>query len=153
LASATFATEWLEARVCLQTGGAVVIRSAVSSILIADRDFSVREVLADVTRDHFPESSIHLARSREEVLEIVPKLHQPSAAVLHWGLSEDLGECVRQLRSAGVPILLISAWDLPRVVAATGPTEASLQKPFDLGDYVAAIRRLLERRTASDALA
>jgi len=125
----------------------------VSSILIADRDFSVCEVLADVTRDHFPESSIHLARSGEEVLEVLPMLRPPAAAVLHWGLSENLEECVRLVRRAGVPILLISAWDLPRALAEVGPTEAALQKPFDLSDYVAAIQRLLEQRTYSDAFA
>ena len=135
----------------LQLSEAAVIASGVSSILIADRDFSVREALADVTRDHFPGSSIHLASSGEEVLEILPMLRPPSAAVLHWSLSEDLGECVRRVRSAGVPVLLISSWDLPRAVAAVGPTEASLQKPFDLGDYVDTIRRLLARWTPSDA--
>ena len=137
----------------MQTGRAAIIQSDVNSILIADRDYSVREVLAEVTRDHFPGTSVHLARSGEELLEIVPKLLPPSAAVLHWGLTENLGECVGRLRAAGVPILLVSAWDLPGAIAAVGPTEASLQKPFDLGDYVATIRRLLERRTGSDGLA
>jgi DNA-binding response OmpR family regulator len=137
----------------LQTGWAPIIQSHVSSIVIADRDDSVREVLADVTRDHFPGTSVHLARSGEELLELVPKLRPPSAAVLHWGLAEDMGECVRRLHATGVPILLVSAWDLPGAIAAVGPTEASLQKPFDLGEYVAIIQRLLDRRTGSDGLA
>jgi len=116
----------------------------VNSILIADRDHSVREVLADVTREAFPDATVQVAGSGDEVLEVLAKLSNPSAAVVHWAIAEERGaECMRRLREARVPVLLISAWDLSHTANALAPSEALLQKPFELHDYLAIVRQLL----------
>jgi len=115
----------------------------VSFILIAERDRSVREVLVDATRDAFPGSEVYAVESGAEVLETLEQF-QPTAAVLHWAVAEEQGgECMQRLRQARVPILLISAWDLRRAMASAGPTEAALQKPFELADYLRILRRLV----------
>jgi DNA-binding response OmpR family regulator len=115
----------------------------VSCILIAERDHSVREVLVEATRDAFPGSEVEAVESGTALLEALERC-QPTAAVLHWALAEEQGgECMQRLRQAQIPILLISAWDLRRAMAAAGPTEAALQKPFDLADYLRILRRLL----------
>ena len=58
----------------------------------------MREVLADVTRESFPQSAVHVARSGLEVLGVLPRrLSAPCAAVLHRGVAEQNGaECLRR---------------------------------------------------------
>ena len=117
------------------------------SILIAERDRSVREVLLDVTRDAFPGTEVQAVESGAAVLQMLDRL-RPSAAVVHWTLAEEQGgECMQRLRQAQVPILLISAWEIPRGLASAAPNQEALQKPFDLADYVEVLRRLLAQNT------
>ncbi len=112
----------------------------------------MREVLGDVTREAFPGCNVQVVRTGEDVLEALPRLDRPCAAVLHWAIAEEHGaECLRRLREARIPILLISAWDLARAVASLGPTEGALQKPFELGEYIGALQRLLRAPVATAA--
>ncbi len=122
------------------------------SILVAEHDASLRQVLAEVTRENFPGSRVYVARDAAEVLSIIPKLSSPAVAVLHWGLASTAGdECIRQLRAASVPVLITSAWDTfhlaqgpgPVAMLKTGEVQALLRKPFDLSEYIVLLKRLL----------
>jgi CheY-like chemotaxis protein len=124
----------------------------VSSVLVAERDASLRQVLAEVTRENFPRSQVYVARDADELLSIIPSLRPPSVAVFHWGLNaQRRDECVRQLRRAGIPIVLTSDWDPSRALQDPGPAamlkagdvQALLRKPFELRDYVGLLKRMI----------
>ncbi|RPH65939.1 MAG: hypothetical protein EHM78_24520 [Myxococcaceae bacterium] len=118
----------------------------MASLLIAERDDGIRAALADATSDGFPEATIHLARSVDEVLELAAKLSRPCAAVLHWGMvQERIGECVNQLRAASAGILLTSAWNTSAIVDHLD-VDGVLQKPFELSAYLASVQSVLEQR-------
>jgi CheY-like chemotaxis protein len=124
----------------------------LSSVLVAERDASLRQVLAEVTRENFPDSQVYVVGDADELLRAIPRLQPPSVAVLHSGLmTEQRAECVRQLRGAGIPIVLTSAWDPyhatqdpgPAALLKAGEVQALLRKPFDLYDYIVLLQRLL----------
>jgi len=112
------------------------------SFLVAERDLSLRQVLAEITAESFQDAVVYTAQNEEEVLATLPRLRPPCVAVLHWSLLDGGAATLAEFQSAGVPVLLTSAWNPKRLVGAA-PASARLQKPFDLEDYVGRLRELL----------
>jgi len=114
----------------------------VPSFLVAERDLSLRQVLAEITAENFQDAVVFTAQSEEEVLATLPRLRPPCVAVLHWSLLDRREATLAEFHHAGVPVLLTSAWHPTKVVGA-GPGSVQLQKPFDLEDYIGRLRELL----------
>lgn len=112
------------------------------SFLVAERDVSLRQVLAEITAESFQDAVVFTARNEEEALATLPRLRPPCVAVLHWSLLDGGAATLTEFRSAGVPVLLTSAWN-PTKVIGTVPAGVQLQKPFDLEDYIGRLRELL----------
>ena len=112
------------------------------SFLVAERDLSLRQVLAEITAETFQDAVVFTARNEEEALATLPRLRPPCVAVLHWSLLDRGAATLAEFRNAGVPVLLTSGWSPTRVVGAV-PANVRLQKPFDLEDYVGRLRELL----------
>ena len=113
------------------------------SFLIAEGDPSLRQLLADITAEHFPGAAVYLAEDEAEALAMLPRLRPPCVAVLHWSLLASTSTLV-DFHNATIPVLLTSAWDSRRVGAA-GPATVRLQKPFDLHVYVERLKELLAK--------
>jgi hypothetical protein len=112
------------------------------SFLVAERDLSLRQVLAEITAESFEDAVVFTARNEEEVLAALPRLRPPCVAILHWSLPDRGAATLAEFHNAGVPVLLTSAWSPTRVVGAA-PASVRLQKPFDLEDYIGRLRELL----------
>ncbi|HEY3585797.1 MAG TPA: hypothetical protein VGK85_01530 [Myxococcaceae bacterium] len=112
------------------------------SFLVAERDLSLRQMLAEITAENFRDAVVFTARNEEEALAALPRLRPPCVAVLHWSLLDGGAATLAEFHNAGVPVLLTSAWNPTRVVGAS-PASVRLQKPFDLEDYVGRLRELL----------
>ena len=112
------------------------------SFLVAERDLSLRQLLAEITAESFRGAVVFTARDEEEALAALPRLRPPCVAVLHWSLLDGGAKTLAEFHNAGVPVLLTSAWGPSKVVGAV-PASARLQKPFNLEDYVGRLRELL----------
>lgn len=112
------------------------------SFLVAERDVSLRQVLAEITAENFEDAVVFTAQNEEEALATLPRLRPPCVAVLHWSLLDGGEATLAEFRSAGVPVLLTSAWNPTKVIGAV-PAGVQLQKPFDLEDYIGRLRELL----------
>jgi hypothetical protein len=112
------------------------------SFLVAERDLSLRQVLAEITAENFRDALVFTAESEAEALAALPRLRPPCVAVLHSSLLDGGGATLAEFHKAGVPVLLTSAWGPARVVGA-GPTGVLLQKPFNLDDYIGRLQELL----------
>jgi len=112
------------------------------SFLVAERDVSLRQVLAEITAESFQDAVVFTARDEAEALATLPRLRPPCVAVLHWSLLDRGAATLAEFQSAGVPVLLTSAWNPTRVVGAL-PASVRLQKPFDLEDYIGRLKELL----------
>jgi hypothetical protein len=79
-----------------------------------------------------------------EVLELAGNLKPPCVAVLHWSVAKaEIAECVRRLKAASAKILLTSAWDVSPVMYQVD-IDGMLKKPFDLSDYLASLRSIID---------
>jgi DNA-binding response OmpR family regulator len=112
------------------------------SFLVAERDPSLRQVLAEITADSFPSAAVYSARDEAEALATLPRLRPPCVAVLHWSLLDQGSATLARFHDAGVPVLLTSAWGTDSIAGA-GPASGRLKKPFDLHEYVACLKELL----------
>ena len=112
------------------------------SFLVAERDPSLRQVLSELTMEHFPDATVFTARAEAEALAILPRLRPPCVAVLHWSLLDGGSSTFVQFHNAGVPVVLTSAWDSRNGFGA-GPASVRLRKPFDVDEYVDGVRALL----------
>jgi|GEM_PF-2210221 hypothetical protein len=112
-----------------------------ASFLVAERDSSLRQVLAEITAETFPSATVYSAQDETEALATLPRLRPPCVAVLHWSLLDEGSATLALFQAAGVPVLLTSAWD-SATIAEAGPARR-LKKPFELHDYVACLQELL----------
>jgi len=112
------------------------------SFLVAERDSSLRQVLAEITAESFPSATVFSAQDESEVVATLPRLRPPCVAVLHWSLLDQGTETLALFQAAGVPVLLTSAWD-ETTIADAGPAHGKLKKPFELHEYVASLKQLL----------
>ena len=112
------------------------------SFLLAERDRSLREILAAITEESFPDAAVYLASNEAEALATLPRLRPPCVAVLHWSLIEGGAATLTVFRDAGIPVLLTSGWGSSEI-SGSGPVGARLRKPFDLHVYVGRLTELL----------
>ena len=112
------------------------------SFLVAERDSSLLQVLAEITAETFPSATVYSARDETEAIATLPRLRPPCVAVLHWSLLDEGAATLALFRAAGVPVLLTSAWD-SATIAEAGPASGRLKKPFELNEYVASLKGLL----------
>ena len=110
--------------------------------LVAERDSSLRQVLAEITAETFPSATVYSAQDETEALATLPRLRPPCVAVLHWSLLDEGSATLALFQAAGVPVLLTSAWDSV-TIAEAGPARGRLKKPFELHEYVACLQDLL----------
>jgi DNA-binding response OmpR family regulator len=120
----------------------VILVRVPPSFLVAERDPSLRQVLAEITAENFPSASIYSAGDETEAVATLPRLRPPCVAILHWSLLAQGSATLSLFHAAGVPVLLTSAWD-PATIEEAGPASGKLKKPFELHEYVATLNDLL----------
>src|SRR5678815_1268900 len=81
-----------------------------ASFLVAERDSSLRQVLAEITAETFPSATVYSAQDETEALATHGGRSLGSVAVLHWSLLDEGSATLALFQAAGVPVLLTSAW-------------------------------------------
>lgn len=120
-----------------------------SSILIADDEPSIRDLLRDVLEPFGVQ--IYLAGTGQEALAMIEK-HRLDLAILDINMPELDGlSLLRHLREAGnqLPVVIITAHDISMHQQSPPASIADyITKPFDPGRVLSTIERTLSHRAA-----
>jgi CheY-like chemotaxis protein len=113
------------------------------TILVVDDDESIRDVLR-VMLEHAG-YAVHVAENGERALHLLLTMPAPSVIVLDlmmpvMGGAELLGILRSYVRLADIPVILLSARELPPDLATAGA--AFVRKPFEPAELIRLVREL-----------